>query len=109
MLLGAEGLKSDLSSTRKTHTVKILYKIYVRYQPGGLGEKALLLHLLRQLVDGKTSSGPAEFVEQVRGWKRNLRRAQELNVATPDPTLLMGALDKMSNTITRHLPRWHFV
>ena len=99
MLLGAlpEGLKGEVLSTRSTNTV-ILYRIYVRYQPGGLGEKTLLL---RQLVDGKTAGGPSEFVEQVRGWKRNLRRAQELNVTTPDPTLLMGALDKMSSTIIK--------
>ena len=50
---------------------------------------------------GKPAGGPSEFVEQVRGWKRNLRRAQELNVTTPDPTLLMGALDKMSSTIIK--------
>ena len=100
MLLGAlpEGLKGEVLSTRSTNTVEILYRIYVRYQPGGLGEKTLLL---RQLVDGKTAGGPSEFVEQVRGWKRNLRRAQELNVTTPDPTLLMGALDKMSSTIIK--------
>ena len=100
MLLGAlpEGLKGEVLSTRSTNTVEILYRIYVRYQPGGLGEKTLLL---RKLVDGKTAGGPSEFVEQVRGWKRNLRRAQELNVTTPDPTLLMGALDKMSSTIIK--------
>eukprot|EP00435_Cladocopium_sp_Y103_P044759 s704_g12.t1 len=100
MLLAAlpEGLKSEVLATRSTNTVEVLYRIFTRYQPGGLGEKALLL---RQLVDGKTPSSPGEFLEQVRGWKRNLRRAQELNVATPDPTLLMGALDKMSSTILK--------
>eukprot|EP00435_Cladocopium_sp_Y103_P005472 s1608_g1.t2 len=100
MLLGAlpEGLKSEVLASRSTNTVEILYRIYTRYQPGGLGEKALLL---RQLVDGKTPNSASEFLEQVRNWKRNLRRAQELNVATPDPTLLIGALDKMSSAIIK--------
>eukprot|EP00435_Cladocopium_sp_Y103_P052700 s362_g16.t1 len=100
MLLAAlpEGLKSEVLASRSTNTVEILYRIYTRYQPGGLGEKALLL---RQLVDGKASTSAGEFLEQVRGWKRNLRRAQELNVATPDPTLLIGALDKMSSSIIK--------
>eukprot|EP00435_Cladocopium_sp_Y103_P030541 s3116_g7.t1 len=100
MLLQAlpDGLKSEVLSTRSTYTVEILFKIYVRYQPGQLGEKALLL---RQLVDGKVPGGNGELVEQVRAWKRNLRRAQELNVATPDPTLLIGALDRMSGAIIK--------
>eukprot|EP00435_Cladocopium_sp_Y103_P026508 s181_g6.t1 len=85
MLLQAlpEGLKSEVLSTRSIHTVEILYKVYVRYQ-------------LRQLVDGNAPGGTGELVEQVRAWKRNLRRAQELNVATPDPTLLIGALGRMA-------------
>ena len=43
MLLCAlpEGLKSEVLASRSTNTVEILYRIYTRYQPGGLGEKAL--------------------------------------------------------------------
>ena len=100
MLLCAlpEGLKSEVLASRSTNTVEILYRIYTRYQPGGLGEKALLL---RQLVEGKAPSTLNEFLEQIRAWKRNLKRAQELSVTTPDPTLLMNALDKMSQVVIR--------
>ena len=99
MLLQAlpEALKAEMAN-RVTDTVEIIYRALTRYQPGGLGEKALLL---RQLVDGKAPSGIGEFLEQVRSWKRNLTRAQELKVATPDPTLLMGALDRISSTIIK--------
>ena len=51
-----------------------------KYQPGGLGEKALLL---RQLVDAKVPSDLTEFLDVIKGWRRSLRRAQELRVATP--------------------------
>ena len=78
--------------------MEILYRIYTRYQPGGLGEKALLL---RQLLEGKAPSTLSEFLDQVRAWKRNLKRARELSVATPDPTLLTNALDKMSQVVIR--------
>eukprot|EP00435_Cladocopium_sp_Y103_P062154 s1305_g23.t1 len=100
MLLQAlpESLKAEMLAGRITHSVEIIFRVFTRYQPGGLGEKALLL---RQLVDGKAPAGIGEFLEQVRGWKRNLRRAQELKVATPDPTLLMGALDRMSSSIIK--------
>ena len=40
-----------------------------------------------------------EVVEMLRGWRRSLRRAQELEIATPDATLLLGALDKMSELV----------
>eukprot|EP00435_Cladocopium_sp_Y103_P055404 s1091_g18.t1 len=91
-------LQAEMLASRITHSVEIVFRVLTRYQPGGLGEKALLL---RQLVEGKTPAGIGEFLEQVRGWKRNLRRAQELKVATPDPTLLMGALDRMSSSIIK--------
>ena len=35
-----------------------------------------------------------EALEQLRAWKRYFRRAQELKIATPDATLLVGALEK---------------
>ena len=50
---------------------------------------------------GETPGNASEFLEQVKGWKRNLRLAQELNVATPHPTLLIGALEKMSSSIIK--------
>ena len=42
-----------------------------------------------------------EVVEALRGWRRSLRRAQELEIATPDATLLLGALDRMSELVGR--------
>ena len=44
-----------------------------------------------------------EVVEMLRGWRRSLRRAQELEIATPDATLLLGALDKMSELVGEDL------
>eukprot|EP00913_Durusdinium_trenchii_P027667 g25947.t1 len=69
-----------------------------RYQPGGLAERS---RLLRQLVEPKTPQTMNEVVEALRGWRRSLRRAQELEIATPDATLLLGALDRMSELVGR--------
>eukprot|EP00435_Cladocopium_sp_Y103_P030096 s34_g7.t1 len=109
MLLCAlpEGLKSEVLASRSTQTVQILYRTYTRYQPGGLGERALLL---RQLVEGtgKPPTTVVELLDQLRGWKRSLKRAEELKVATPDPTLLIGALDRMSGMVTKTSPQAAF-
>ena len=66
-----------------------------RYQPGGLAERS---RLLRQLVEPKAPQSLNETVELLRGWRRSLRRAQELEIATPDSTLLdLGALDRIQD------------
>ena len=107
MLLQAlpEGLRSEMLANRVTHTVEIVYRVLTRYQPGGLGEKALLL---RQLVEGRSPTNLMDFLDQIKTWKRSLRRAQELKVATPDPTLLIGALDKMSGVVVKSSPQAAF-
>ena len=83
MLLQAlpEGLRSEMLAHRVTDTVEIIYCVLTRYQPGGLGEKAWLL---RQLVEGRSPTNLVDFLDQIKSWKRSLRRSQELKVATPD-------------------------
>ena len=100
MMLAAlpEMLKAEMLANRATSTVEVLFRIFTRYQPGGLGERALLL---RQLVEGKQLFATVgEMMEHLRGWKRWLRRAVELQIAIPDPTLLVGALEKMGTILT---------
>ena len=52
-------------------------------------------------MEPKAPQSMNEVVEALRGWRRSLRRAQELDIATPDATLLLGALDKMSELVGR--------
>ena len=91
-------IRSEILANRASSSVDILYALFRRYQPGGLAERS---RLLRQLVEPKNPQSLAETVEQLRGWRRSLRRAQELEIATPDSTLLLGALDKMSEQIVK--------
>eukprot|EP00435_Cladocopium_sp_Y103_P064506 s236_g26.t1 len=100
-----EGLKSEMLSNRVTHTVEIIYKVLTRYQPGGLGEKSMLL---RQLVDGRSPSTLIDSLDQIKAWKRSLRRAQELRVTVPDPTLLIGSVDRMSGVVVKSSPQAAF-
>ena len=98
MLLNAvpQSIKAEILSSRTTSSVEALYALLRRYQPGGLAERS---RLLRQLVEPKAPQTMNEVVEALRGWRRSLRRAQELEIATPDATLLLGALDRMSELV----------
>ena len=98
MLLTAvpQSIKAEILSSRTTSSVEVLYALFRRYQPGGLAERS---RLLRQLVEPKAPQTMNEVVEALRGWRRSLRRAQELEIATPDATLLLGALDRMSELV----------
>ena len=98
MLINAvpQSIKAEIFASRTTSSVEVLYALFRRYQPGGLAERS---RLLRQLVDPKAPRSMNEVTEALRGWRRSLRRAQELEIATPDATLLLGALDKMSELV----------
>ena len=98
-------LKGQILANRATSSVQVLFRIFTRYQPGGLGERAMLL---RQLVDPRTPTSMLEALEQLRAWKRYLRRAQKLKIATPDATLLVGALEKYVGVIVKASPQTSF-
>ena len=74
----------DLSSTA------ILFRLYVRHQPGGAGEKAILLG---QLTTLQKSSTMAELASALRMWRRYFARAREVEASLPDGVLLIKALE----------------
>ena len=74
-----QSIKAEILPSRTTSSVEVLYALFRRYQPGGLAERS---RLLRQLVEPKTPQTMNEVVEALRGWRRSLRRAQELEIAT---------------------------
>jgi hypothetical protein len=59
-----EMLKAEVLANRATSTVEVLFFIFTRYQPGGLGERALLL---RQLVERKQVATVGEMMEHLTG------------------------------------------
>jgi hypothetical protein len=85
MLLQAlpEGLKAEMLANRVTKTVEIIFRVLTRYQPGELGEKALLR---RQLVDGKA---PVQLaLENFRNeLEEEPHQSSEVEGRSPRPTL----------------------
>ena len=74
----------DLTSTA------ILFRLYVRHQPGGPGEKAILLG---QLTSLQKASSMQELASSLRTWRRHFARAREVEASLPDGVLLIKALE----------------
>eukprot|EP00913_Durusdinium_trenchii_P015946 g14985.t1 len=79
-----------LITARELTSTALLFRLLVRYQPGGAGEKAILLARLMAL-DKATSV--AEWAAALRSWRRHFSRAQEIGAILPDGTLLLKALE----------------
>ena len=79
-----------LITARELTSTALLYRLMVRYQPGGSGEKAILLSKLTTL---DPASGATDLAAALRSWRRHYARAQEVDAVLPDGTLLLKALE----------------
>ena len=93
MLLKAIPLaeQQELVTDRSLSSTAILYKLMVRFQPGGAGEKQILL---QQLTTMEKSSTIQEVASAIRNWRRHFGRAEEVQAVLPDGILLLKALDE---------------
>eukprot|EP00435_Cladocopium_sp_Y103_P043722 s1132_g12.t1 len=93
MLLKAIPLaeQQELVTDRALSSTAILYKLMVRFQPGGAGEKQILL---QQLTTMPKVTSASEVAAAVRNWRRHFGRAQEVQAVLPDGVLLVKALDE---------------
>ena len=86
-----EEIKKELISSRDISGTAVLYRLLVTYQPGGPGERTLIL---RKLTDLGPLRGYAEAATALREWRRYYMRAQEIGASLPDPVL--AALEKVT-------------
>ena len=92
MLLKAIPLaeQQTLVTDRALSSTAILYKLLVRFQPGGAGEKQILLQQLTSMPKLTTIQ---EVAGALRNWRGHYGRAQEVQAVLPDGVLLVKALD----------------
>ena len=83
--------QQELVTDRALSSTAILYKLMVRFQPGGAGEKQILL---QQLTTMPKVTSATEVAAAVRNWRRHYGRAQEVQAVLPDGVLLVKALDE---------------
>ena len=79
-----------LVTSRELTSTNILFRLLVRFQPGGPGEKQLLLTQLTQLEKSTTMAG---LGTALRSWRRHHSRAMEIGATLPDGSLLLRALE----------------
>ena len=83
--------QQELVTDRALSSTAILYKLMVRFQPGGAGEKQILL---KQLTSMPKASNIQEVAAAIRNWRRHFGRAEEVQAVLPDGILLLKALDE---------------
>ena len=88
-------------SIRNTTCCGIVFFVLKAFQPGGLHERTELLRGLTVLGECPTAK---HAVDSLNVWTRHLERARSMNVAIPDCTLLLDALDTMARPLLERHP-----
>ena len=78
------------TSPAELTSTALLFRLLVRYQPGGSGEKA---NLLSKLTTMDKAANVTELAASLRSWRRHFSWAQEIGAILPDGTLLLKALE----------------
>ena len=95
MLLAAmpAELRSEMVSRRYTQDcIKMLFKAYTAYQPGGSAERHDMLRRLQNPGDYMTSDNLDGALKAVRSWPRWLERCKAVQMSPPDPSVLARGL-----------------
>ena len=90
-------VKADLIARKANHSAsQILFRLYTTYQPGGTGERTLVLSNLQnpQVIHDATAG-----VAALRDWGRWYQRCIDFGMNLPDPMVLVGALDSMTKPV----------
>ena len=99
MLLDAldSAIKSDIIARKANQAApKILFRLYTTYQPGGTGERNLVL---TNLQHPSAVHDAVSGVNALRAWGRWYQRCIDFGMNLPDPMVLVGALTAMTKPV----------
>ena len=99
MLLEAldPAVKSDIIARKANQAApKILFRLYTTYQPGGTGERNLVL---TNLQHPSAAHDAVSGVSALRAWGRWYQRCIDFGMNLPDPMVLVGALTAMTKPV----------
>ena len=89
----AEPVRTEMVARAITRSpVALLFRLCTMYQPGGESEKA---YILQYLVSPPKAQTANDLVAVLRQRERLLLRADNLNIAKPDPSLLVRGLNSL--------------
>ena len=90
-------VKADLIARKANHSAShILFRLYATYQPGGTGERNLVLSNLQnpQVIHDATAR-----VAALRDWGRWYQRCIDFGMNLPDLMVLVAALNSMTKPV----------
>lgn len=96
-----DSLREEVVSSKSVNALAKICKAMLQYQPGGLGERTSILHALESPNE---ASSIGNAVTALRKWIRWKRRAQELNIGTPDAAILVHGLARRIEKVTHMYP-----
>ena len=97
-----EAVKTDLIARRSTQSMPLLlFRLYTLYQPGGAGERAIIL---QKLQGGHQPRTVEECLQQLRAWPRWLQRCQDMGMAVPDGSVLAKGLTLLTSSTIERVP-----
>ena len=107
MLLQAvpEAQKEDIIASKSLSVLGILTRLMVNYQPGGAQEKAAVLIALEMPQE---ANSVGEAISGLRRWLRWKRRALDINVMLPDPSVMLRGLDRLVGKVLGSQPTLQF-
>ena len=100
-----ESQKEEVISTKNLSVLGILTRLMINYQPGGSHEKAAVLAALESPQE---AANVGEAISGLRRWMRWKRRATDISVSMPDPTVMLRGLDRLVNKVLTSHPSLHF-
>ena len=95
-------VKSDIIARKANQAAsQILFRLYTTYQPGGTGERNLVLS---NLQNPHVVQDAASGVSALRVWGRWYQRCIDFGVSLPDPMVLVGGLTSMTKPVISKEP-----
>ena len=100
-----EAQKEDIIASKSLSVLGILTRLMVNYQPGGAQEKAAVLVALEMPQE---ANSVGEAISGLRRWLRWKRRALDINVMLPDPSVMLRGLDRLVGKVLGSQPTLQF-
>ena len=100
-----EQLRLDMVARRSAQNcVKMMFRAYTHYQPGGGAERHDVLRRLQNPIEFTGGDSLAQVLQTLRAWPRWMERCRRVHMVPPDPTVLarglMGLTDKYISSST---------
>ena len=100
-----ESQREDIIAGKDLSVLAILTKLMVNYQPGGGQEKAAVLSALELPAE---AGAIGDAIAGLRRWTRWKKRAVDMGLVLPDPSVLLRGLDRLVGKVVSSNPTLQF-